>query len=353
MFLNKIVGVARESLLEQLNQYYRIGVACLLHSPTLRDILMPALSRPSFVIPCTEEQSIDLECQSCINVFMKYEVSALHRIDFTDWFFYLKYVDTSVYFSLSPYHLLTLQHYKADFLILSAFMIFNNATHFKHKYMYYLDRNLCSMLKLSSRIGTISHSLYLALYYYRTGRYSKALYVTYLTKQRLSKPYILYHDHTEGHRFGNDISYLSLSREMNISWVEEIKLYCAVHYIEELAIEKNVKGVNDFILLSPFVLVEMLSVLSNYRLDNRSQYLESLTDLHTLLLYDDGRYVPLKLRDISWYILGICHQVVGDNKRALDSYHESLRQEQFNEIQNAVKFRKHYLQQRLIRNIQM
>jgi hypothetical protein len=91
------------------------------------------------------------------------------------------------------------------------------------------------------------------------------------------------------------------------------------------------------------VLTEMLSVLCHYRLGNRPQYLQSLTDLQTLLVYDDGRYVPLILRDLSWQILGICQHVVGDLHGAFQSYRESLRQEPYHKIQKATKARIQYL----------
>ncbi|XP_061165697.1 uncharacterized protein LOC133174613 [Saccostrea echinata] len=48
MFINKVVGEARDSLFQQLYQYYRMGVSCLLLSPTLRSILEPALISPFF-----------------------------------------------------------------------------------------------------------------------------------------------------------------------------------------------------------------------------------------------------------------------------------------------------------------
>jgi hypothetical protein len=92
-------------------------------------------------------------------------------------------------------------------------------------------------------------------------------------------------------------------------------------------------------------------VLSHYRLGNRSQYLQSLTDLQTLLLYDDGRYVALKLRDLSWQILGICQHVVGDLHGALHSYQESLRQ-QYHKIQTATENRIMLVERQLHRNIQ-
>ncbi|XP_062613011.1 uncharacterized protein LOC134274797 [Saccostrea cucullata] len=56
MFMNKIVDDSRESLLQKLYQYYRMGVSCLLSSPTLRSILEPALT--SFVLYPAEGEFI-------------------------------------------------------------------------------------------------------------------------------------------------------------------------------------------------------------------------------------------------------------------------------------------------------
>ncbi|XP_061179640.1 uncharacterized protein LOC133188283 [Saccostrea echinata] len=85
-------------------------------------------------------------------------------------------------------------------------------------------------------------------------------------------------------------------------------------------------------------------------LGNRSQCLQSLTDLQTMLLNDDGTYVPLPLRDISWQILGICQHVVGDLDGALLSYQESLRQEAYHGIQEATYVRIEWVKGQLDRN---
>ncbi|XP_062619958.1 uncharacterized protein LOC134281519 [Saccostrea cucullata] len=190
MFLNKIVGAARESLLEQLDQYYRLGVSCLLLSPTIRSILEPALYDLSLVIPSSEGHCNDIACNDrCI---------------------------------------------------------------------------LIEIWKLTlEQSAAIQHSLHLHI--------------------------------------------------------------------------------------PPFVIVEMLSVLSHYRLGNRSQCLQSLTDLQTLLLYDDGSYVPFRRRDISWQILGICQHVVGDFHGALRSYQESLKQDPSHKLQKATKLRIDCIQNELCR----
>jgi hypothetical protein len=209
------------------------------------------------------------------------------------------------------------------------------------------------MLKLASRVGPVSQSLYLALYYYRTGRYSDALRVTYLTKERLSQPYIMYRSHVDRQRYIKAVGGLSLSNRLKTAWADNIQFYNNFHYIEELTLEQEASYENEdqAIFLSPFVLTEMLLVLSHFRLGNRSLSLQSLADLRTLLLYDDGRYLPLHYRDLSWQILGICQHVVGDLHGALQSYHESLIQEQYNYIWQATEIRIMHVERQLQRNM--
>ncbi|XP_062593279.1 uncharacterized protein LOC134254771 [Saccostrea cucullata] len=108
----------------------------------------------------------------------------------------------------------------------------------------------------------------------------------------------------------------------------------------------HVKSVPDIDLYY----TKMLSVLSYYRLGNQSQCLQSLADLK-ILLHDSDRCVSVCLRDISWQILGICQQVVGDLHGALQSYQESLKQEPFHKNQKAAEARIRYIKNQLHRNI--
>ncbi|XP_062591066.1 uncharacterized protein LOC134252579 [Saccostrea cucullata] len=99
-----------------------------------------------------------------------------------------------------------------------------------------------------------------------------------------------------------------------------------------------------------FIMYEFYKV-DRLRLGNRSQCLQSLTDLQTLLLYDDGTYVPFELRDIHWQILGICQHAVGDLQEALKSFEESLKQELYHGIQEATNIRKRWVKGQLYGNI--
>ncbi|XP_062608948.1 uncharacterized protein LOC134270716 [Saccostrea cucullata] len=347
MFLKKVVGAARESLLEQLTRYYRLGVSCVLQSPTLRSILEPVLSTPPSLMPLDTVHIYDIGCQCCINDILKTElldISSHTFCNLMECFSFLKSLDNLLHLPKSQCQSLTLQCCTAEVCARIPFIISNNASNIPHKCVYHSHRNLCNILKLSSRIGTISHSLYLAMYYYRTGRYKDALHITNLTKERLSRTYIKRHGikDEEGSREVKNSP--SLSREMNISWITGIKLYFGFHYIEELIFEDGKKNSRELgTCISPFVLVDMLSVLSNYRLGNKSQYLRSLSDLHILILCDNERSIQDKY--LSWYILGVCQQVVGDLHTALESYEGELILEPHYIIKKTIEKRIEYIHQ--------
>ncbi|XP_062616899.1 uncharacterized protein LOC134278617 [Saccostrea cucullata] len=340
MFINKMVADTRASLLQQLYQYYRMGVTCLLLSPTLKSILEPALSSPSFVLSTAEGEFIsiaDIDLCGMTEIF-QIVIYCKHMVDI---YLYLKSNDILSSFSCSPYQLLTLQYVKSDILVQLAFTVANNNSSCKYKNVYILDRVICNVLKLAGRLGPIYSLLFLALYYYRTAKYEKALHIIYLSKQRLSEDNTIYFNTVDRHRYIETVGNLPLSKRMNKAWVENIILNNNILYIEELCLEQywSLQNGTPFLILSPNVMIELLSVLSHYRLGNRSQCLQSLTDLQTLLLCDDNVYALLETRDIAWQILGICQHIVGDLHGALQSYEVSLRQYQYNKIQEATLIR--------------
>ncbi|XP_061179626.1 uncharacterized protein LOC133188269 [Saccostrea echinata] len=348
MFKNKVVGDARDSLLQQLYQYYRMGVSCLLLSPTLRPFLELALSSPFVVLSSDVGEMIDI---STTDMCCKFELSTItfHIEHISHSYLFLKSVDTLSQLSLSPIQSLTFHYCAADILVRSAFTIANNTSCFIHKRVYILDRMVCNILKLASRLGPVSCLLYLALYYYRTGKYDKTFHITVLTKQRMSQSVNMYRDTTDRQRYNETLRHLSITRRMKIAWISNVLLFENIPCITELCLEQKASQHNgeSYLYLSPLVTVEMLSVLSRYRLGNKYQCLQSLKDLQKLLLYDDGTYVPLKFRDISWQILGICQHMVGDLHGALQSYEESLRQEPFHGIQEATNIRIRSVKQHL------
>jgi tetratricopeptide (TPR) repeat protein len=225
------------------------------------------------------------------------------------------------------------------FALMSTSMLFKtqNLCVSKEK-KYTNDRTILHMLGLVSKLGCVSDGLYLALYLYGTGRYETALTATDRVKQRVSQPHIMYFYNVDRQRYSEAVGGQSMLTKYKKAWVRDTVFHNDFTYIEELRLEQEAsknKGL-PVLCLSPFGTVHMLSALCHYKLGNRSQYLQALTDLHTyLLLYNTGRYIPLHQRDLSWQILGICQHVSGDLHGALQSYQESLRQRPWHRIQTA------------------
>ena len=129
------------------------------------------------------------------------------------------------------------------------------------------------------------------------------------------------------------------SDRMRKCLIYDIELYDKYVYIDELVPEQEANKADNGVILRipPFVMLHMLFVLNHHRLEDTVRSQQSLQDLHTLLLYDDGTRVPF--RDISWQILGICQQTCGDYVGALNSFQCSLQNYHFHRIQKATMFR--------------
>jgi hypothetical protein len=338
MFAGKIIGAQQVSLYQKLESFYDIGVAFLLHSPTLREILIPALSDPHFVMP-TGESNLKSEIDIDIAHFNENSraMGTMYASDFLINMMRLNVIDQL----LTNCHNVTLHESLVNVLLSTSMSLKTQSLCVSRKKRHTKDRTILYMLCLVLKLGCVSDGLYLALYLYDTGRHQTALTVTERVKQRLSQPHIMYFNTVDRQRYSEAVGGQSMVTKYRKAWARDVVFNKRFTYIDELRLEQEVsnsKGLPN-LHLSPFVTVHMLSVLCHYRLGNRSQYLQALTDLHTLLLYDDGRYVPLVIRDLSWQVLGICQHVVGDLPGALQSYQESLRQVPRHKIQTATETR--------------
>jgi hypothetical protein len=337
MFAGKVVGAQQVLLYQKLETLYKMGVAFLLQSPTLRGILISALSDPLFVMP-TEESYIKSE--------LAIDFAFSREIDRVKWLsepnFCLNMIHLYVMDRLYSACHNVIYHDRLIKVLLTASMSLKaQSLCVSKKERYSINRSIIHMLGLVLKLGCVSDGLYLALYLYDTGRYEIAVSVTDRVKQRLSQPYIMYicNATVDRQRYCEAVGGQSMFVKFRKAWARNIAFYENFSYIEELRLEQKINEIRglSILYLSPFVTVHMLSVLCHYRLGNRPQYLQALRDLHTLLLYDDGRYVGE--RDLSWQVLGICQHVVGDLHGALQSYQESLTEEPFHKIQLATETR--------------
>ena len=132
----------------------------------------------------------------------------------------------------------------------------------------------------------------------------------------------------------------SWSTKMRHAVAQNITLRKSICYIDELTLEQQSSSLNGghCLHIQPLILLHMLEFLCCRHVDpSRAQ--AALDDLQVLVHHDQGVFVPVDLRDISWEILGICQQMTGNHQAAMFSYEQSLRQIPLNKIHTATSHR--------------
>ncbi|XP_065929148.1 uncharacterized protein [Magallana gigas] len=268
MFASKLSTVkgarASRCLLEQLNMYCEMGVTCLLKSPTVKTMIEPVICNSFFRIgPLLSHIESAADTDYCI----RREIFVKRFLQQNIWnnYLILRLITVLINQSFTEYETLTLQQCTAEvttFINLTTSSSSNNT----NKNVYRSDRLTCNLLKLAGRVGDVSCLLYLAMYYYRTCRYSEALHVTALVKSRLTQPYIMYNT-VDRERYNECVAGWSLSKRMKKAWVCDVRLQNEVYYIQELVLEQRAGQDNggNTLHISPYVMTDMLSLLSKYR----------------------------------------------------------------------------------------
>ncbi|XP_048732916.2 uncharacterized protein LOC125649415 [Ostrea edulis] len=340
MFLSNIHGEAQNRLFVRLFGFYEKGLASLLHSPSLRFYLVNVLCNPRLRI-CTDEHTLISEIEFDREMFSEiYRNSAFP----SDLYFNMKNLNTVEQLTVSPltqYQVAMLQVLTASFLHKVVFKLQNMyCSTTENKLMYIADRMSSHMLKLTAKFGCISDRLYIAMYYYKTLRYTEALSVIEMTKVNLAQPYVMYNRTVDTERYTEAVGGQSWSTKLRHAVAWNIELNNSIIYINELMTEQDVSLQNHCSVLSipPLVVLHMMEFLC-YRHINTMRAQTALNDLQVLVHHDQGVYVGVNFRDISWQILGICQQISGNLQAALYSYQQSLRQIPFHEIQSATLMR--------------
>ena len=178
------------------------------------------------------------------------------------------------------------------------------------------------------------------MYFYQTSRLREALSVIDMTKVKLSRPGPMHNEGVDPERYTEAVGGRSWSYKMRHAVAYNIKLNNYICYINELTPEQQSSSFNheEYSIVPPYLLLHMLEFLCCRHAEPvRAQ--AALDDLQVLVHHDQGVFVHVELRDISWEILGICQQMTGNHQAALYSYRQSLRQYPFNKIDTATRHR--------------
>ncbi|XP_056014757.1 uncharacterized protein LOC125674747 [Ostrea edulis] len=346
MFLSNIHGETQNRLFVRLFGFYEKGLASLLHSPSLSSHIINVLYNPRLSV-CTDEHTLVSEIEFDKEIF--WEMYTKKSLPSSDVYLIMNYVNTVGQVRVSPltqYQVLMLQLLTAYLLHKAAFTIQNMySSTTENKLMYIADRMSCQMLKLAAKFGCISYRLYIAMYYYKTLRYTEALSMIEMTKVNLAQSYVMYNWTVDTERYTEAVGGQSWSSKLRHAVALDITLNNRIIYINELMTEQMVSLQNhhNTLIIPPLVVLHMLEFLCYRHIDTmRAQ--TALNDLQVLVHNDQGLYVGVDSRDISWQILGICQQISGNLQAALYSYQQALRQYPWHKIQSATLMRIHELQ---------
>ncbi|XP_062571137.1 uncharacterized protein LOC134233162 [Saccostrea cucullata] len=347
MFLSKIHGKAQHELFMRLYGLYKTGLTFLLNSPSIRSYIMTflqiinVLHNPDLSI-CTDEHFVISEAKfdrclyDAILLILK-----INELDIQSCIRYLYTIEQMIGSPLlTQYQVLRLQRHTAFALQNTAFILHMETYTHKNKLRYRADKTSCYMLKLAAKFGCITDMLYIAMYYYKTLRHIETLSIIEMIKVKLSQSYVMYMGNVDTEMYTEAVGGQSWSTKMRQAVAWGIMLDNRIHYISEFLAEQQSSLQNgwDTLYFPPFVLLYMLEILCYRHVDTmRAQ--KALDDLQTLVHYDQGQFIDLRYRDISWQILGICQQATGNLQAALYSYQQSLRQEPFHKINTATEMR--------------
>lgn len=173
MFLNKVFGHAQAILFARLWSLYENGFAFLLQSPSVGHCITSVLCNPRISF-CTDDHSLISEAKFDMTFFE----NIFHHVTidlFDNWEsceIYLHAGEQLIWCIVKPCQIIFLQDRMKNVLQTSAFMLHDSNTSAANKHMYITDKISCYMLKLAAKFGCASDMLYLAMYYYRTLRYS-------------------------------------------------------------------------------------------------------------------------------------------------------------------------------------
>ena len=340
MFLNKVYGEAQRQLFTQLYSLYEKGIAFLLHIPSINSFFMNVLCNPRLSV-CTDERTIICDVMLDAELFKEIYIDLVLPKQLHTCVEYLHTVQQVITLPFTQYQIIVLQKQTATILKWSAFILHDmyTTTLGGNKQMYIADKLSCYMLKLAAKFGCVSDLLYIAMYFYKTLRHREALSVIEMAKVKLAQPGLMY-VHIDPKRYTEAVGGRSWSTKMRHALAQNIILRNNICYINELALEQQSSSLNEkfFLLIPPFILSHMLEFLCCRHVDPRRAH-AALDELQVLVHHDQGVFVPVNLRDISWEILGICQQMTGNHQAALFSYEQSLRQYPQNSIHNATRHR--------------
>ncbi|XP_062579069.1 uncharacterized protein LOC134240990 [Saccostrea cucullata] len=260
MFLGRINGGDQTSLFIKLYGLYEKGLESLLQIPSIKSTNIISLCNPTLSARMNEqigtyEFDVELFHEVYCNGSNLCLFNAHHCIR------YLDTLERLLHTPLTQFQVVMLQRHAAVIFQHAAFILHKNKN--MNKLMYLTDKLSCRLLRLAAKFGCISDMLFIAMYYYKTLRYDKALAVIEMTKDKLAKPYVMYISEVDPERYSAAVEGLSWSKIMRevVAW--DVTFYSSILWMNELKPEQQCSLMNKYPAcnIPPFILLHMIEFL--------------------------------------------------------------------------------------------
>ncbi|KAK3100183.1 hypothetical protein FSP39_015889 [Pinctada imbricata] len=186
---------------------------------------------------------------------------------------------------------------------------------------YEQEKAMFRILRASSP-DCVQSNIFLAIYFYKCKRYETCVCLLHKLMKKINDKEIIYSwafDVNKYASLGGDVfsvmsgmhrciaSYIPLDSETSIP---EISAEC----------KKTEHDIKEVQLFSPLVLTHFLLFLCHFRDGYITEAYVHLTNLKYDLQNDNEYHIPFSTTPISWEILGVCQEIIGDYQNALVSF---------------------------------
>ncbi|XP_061190082.1 uncharacterized protein LOC133197921 [Saccostrea echinata] len=266
MFLSNIYGEAQNFLFIRLYELYKMGIQSMLETLSITSCneCIDFIRDPS-ISSCADEDVLFSEADFDIKLFREVDNQGSFSVsNVQKCIQFLHIIEQMIASPLTQNQDIMLQKLTNSVLQNLAFMLPLNTYTQENKLKYRADKISCHFLKFAAKFGCISDVLYLAMYYYKTFRYTEALAIIEVIKVKLSQPYVMHNFNVDEEMYTEAVGGQSWSTKMGQAVAWNIKLNNNILYISELRPEQQSSLQNDvpYLYIPPFVMLYMLEIFA-------------------------------------------------------------------------------------------
>ena len=216
------------------------------------------------------------------------------------------------------------------FLLYISHLSNNASVRYGNKLRFQSIKNLFRAVQ-KNRVDIGYHYISIALGMYKLRRYEEAMTILDKLKIKLRNSNTMNAwelSHDKYMAAGGENTHLIKMLRNVVAGVVQLRKAESVPELEleHCTQEQELNERDDQLNIPPFVLTHFLTFLSNLKLENHVWANEALRDLFFLVHSDNGHHIQEIYRAISWEVLGICQEMVGDYQGAYQSFTTALQQ---------------------------